>query len=845
MSSFASSNKNDNNKPSTPRQKKNVFTRLVPQTIRMLEHMPQFSNNSSSQSEEAERKALENKSKLITAYIRDDWIRKQMREKEESFSIYNNSSIFVGTFNVNGKKPTSTGIREWLNMNNKYENNDYNVALPDIYVIGFQEIVDLNAANAISETESEKRTCEWGKMLGLYLNDIGKGKDTSYELIAYKHLVGIAICIYVAGKHRNHIKNIQMVNSATGIFGVVGNKGGSSIRFRFYDSTLCFVCSHLAAHRGNVTGRNHDYASILSKTKFKEDVNNNDSENIMTSYMKDLSNSHHHDIRYRESMDEGDHKSNNSNNNSNSNEANDTFGILDHDIVIWLGDLNYRLVKAVSLEEVYKKLNVGDIQYLLKWDQLNRERREGRCFQDFEEGLISFEPSYKFIPGTSEYDNRKEKKMRVPAWCDRVLWHVRSGNDKMVHNKNGETKKMLELLTYIKNDKVLISDHKPVTAVFSMQAKTIQRDTQVTVYKEIVRTLDKWENDAMPKLEMKNREVEFKDLHYKVQKTETIVLKNIGGVRATYRFVPKLEELEFCKSWISLRPSYGMILPGESVTFEVTACLDGRTMHAFNSGRETLDDILILRFANGPDFFISIRGNMLPTCFGMSMNKLVEDSAAIRMRKTNDNNYTPKPVSVPTELWRLIDALVKVKASDVKNIFLEDGDVLECEAVREALDTGSEFNSRTSAHAFATTLLEFIGNLATPIIPLTNELADIKEDHVTPELCTVIMEKIPPVNHNVFVYIIVYLKEILEKSAINNVTAFALAEVFSRVFTYTNTYEPIEGTGNGTGNGNKKNTFVASSEVQLRPKNQKMMEINGQENMRRVMLIYLSDDYKG
>ena len=82
MSSFASSNKNDNNKPSTPRQKKNnVFTRLVPQTIRMLEHMPQFSNNSSSQSEEAERKALENKSKLITAYIRDDWIQSCCDEK--------------------------------------------------------------------------------------------------------------------------------------------------------------------------------------------------------------------------------------------------------------------------------------------------------------------------------------------------------------------------------------------------------------------------------------------------------------------------------------------------------------------------------------------------------------------------------------------------------------------------------------------------------------------------------------------------------------------------------------------------------------------------------------------
>ena len=53
------------------------------------------------------------------------------------------------------------------------------------------------------------------------------------------------------------------------------------------------------------------------------------------------------------------------------------FGILDHDIVIWLGDLNYRLVKAVSLEEVYDKLKNGDINYLLKWDQLNRKGMKG------------------------------------------------------------------------------------------------------------------------------------------------------------------------------------------------------------------------------------------------------------------------------------------------------------------------------------------------------------------------------------------------------------------------------------------------------------------------------------
>ena len=108
-----------------------------------------------------------------------------------------------------------------------------------------------------------------GRMLGLFLNDIGKATGVSYELVASKHLVGIAICVYVSTRHHKNVKDIQIVNCATGIFGVVGNKGGSSVRFRFYDSTLCFVCSHLAAHRGNVT-RNHDYATILSKTKFKD-----------------------------------------------------------------------------------------------------------------------------------------------------------------------------------------------------------------------------------------------------------------------------------------------------------------------------------------------------------------------------------------------------------------------------------------------------------------------------------------------------------------------------------------------------------------------------------------------
>jgi phosphatidylinositol-bisphosphatase len=33
-------------------------------------------------------------------------------------------------------------------------------------------------------------------------------------------------------------------------------------------------------------------------------------------------------------------------------------------------------------------------------DQLNLERKEGRAFVGFEEGVINFAPTYKYQPGT-------------------------------------------------------------------------------------------------------------------------------------------------------------------------------------------------------------------------------------------------------------------------------------------------------------------------------------------------------------------------------------------------------------------------------------------------------------
>ena len=52
--------------------------------------------------------------------------------------------------------------------------------------------------------------------------------------------------------------------AATGLLGMMGNKGGAAIRMKLMDSTLCFVCSHLAAHRENVAGRNADFHRFVN-----------------------------------------------------------------------------------------------------------------------------------------------------------------------------------------------------------------------------------------------------------------------------------------------------------------------------------------------------------------------------------------------------------------------------------------------------------------------------------------------------------------------------------------------------------------------------------------------------
>ncbi|KAI4385793.1 hypothetical protein MLD38_003787 [Melastoma candidum] len=126
--------------------------------------------------------------------------------------------------------------------------------------------------------------------------------------------------------------------------------------------------------------------------------------------------------------------------------------ILDHDRVFWFGDLNYRI--SLSYSETRKLMDRNDLDALLDKDQLKIEREAGRVFTGWKEGKIYFAPTYKYTFNSDSYigeDAKSKNKRRTPAWCDRILWR-------------GEG---VRQLWYIRGESTF-SDHRPVCAEFTV-----------------------------------------------------------------------------------------------------------------------------------------------------------------------------------------------------------------------------------------------------------------------------------------------------------------------------------------------------------------------------------------
>jgi len=221
----------------------------------------------------------------------------------------------------------------------------------------------------------------------------------------------------------------------------------------------------------------------------------------------------------------------------------------------------------------------------------------------------------------------------------------------------------------------------------------------------------------------------------------------------------------------------GLLLPEESATVNLTIRIDKLTAQLINTAKEVLDDVIVLRLEKAKDIYLHVTAEYERSCYGVSLEELVSTLQPIRSTLIPSNYQTHAEVgdaapsseakqSIPKELWRLVDALWSGGALKEKDLFTGTAIVQEVEAVREALDCGLDFPP-CAPHAIVEALITLLEALPRPVIPFDLFPMSEVEASRLPLWSRRLLETLPPISYNVFVYFLSFLREVLAASEYN------------------------------------------------------------------------------
>ena len=310
------------------------------------------------------------------------------------------SLIRITSWNVAGKDPMNGTMLDYLFDDSRRPIN----LKPDIQIVGFQEAPQYLFSDP------------WTSTLSTTLRRRG------YILFKRHKLSGILLYIFVLREIMLRARDFETESVKTGFGGLLGNKGGVSLRFSLNGNSFCATNSHLAAHQENLAQRIQDYHSILDGTKFTIDPN--------------------------------------------------TASVTTHDYSFWFGDLNFRfddIEKHEVLNIITKartaandSAKVEAISTLYNNDQLSRVKKKKVAFAEYDENPPKFMPTYKFQIGNQDF---YDSEHRTPAWTDRVLFRYHKDSRRMME---ANLKPRIEQLFYDAIPETILSDHKPIVSMFKV-----------------------------------------------------------------------------------------------------------------------------------------------------------------------------------------------------------------------------------------------------------------------------------------------------------------------------------------------------------------------------------------
>ncbi|ESO96192.1 hypothetical protein LOTGIDRAFT_116088 [Lottia gigantea] len=193
---------------------------------------------------------------------------------------------------------------------------------------------------------------------------------------------------------------------------MVKTKGAIAISLSFFGTSMLFINCHLTSDQSKKRDRILDYEKIISGLKLPK--SSRSSKDVTANF----------------------------------------------DCVYWCGDLNFRIErKKITVEQKVSEITERSIQNyddLIKADQLTHILTEGRIFHGFQEGRITFPPTYKYDVSSNQFDT--SNKSRIPSYTDRILFRSKKRNH-------------ISCLDYNSVMSVKVSDHKPVYGIYQMALK--------------------------------------------------------------------------------------------------------------------------------------------------------------------------------------------------------------------------------------------------------------------------------------------------------------------------------------------------------------------------------------
>ncbi|KZF19144.1 DNase I-like protein [Xylona heveae TC161] len=351
----------------------------------------------------------------------------------------------------------------------------------------------------------------------------------------------------------------------------------------------------------------------------------------------------------------------------------------------WCDRILYRTRRA-KLE--YEK-KVEEEEEAKKKDEEMKARGLDKVAQNDEEVLFEYNPDTDGAP--EEYDEYNEEE---DAADDGETVITKEGFEDKIHLEH-----------YVTHQRVLSSDHKPLDAVFALTYDAVVPELKARITQEVARELDRAENEGRPcitvvcdhhldqdspkKKDNDNSQpfegVDFGDVRYGQTKIRTVTIANTGRVPATFGFVDRPVEpgkpSSISPRWLRVqfdRPSdkdnsienaikQYTLEPGDVANAVLELNVDHIDMvREFNDGKQSIDDVLVLRVKDGRDHFLAIRGNWQQSSFARSLDKLVRvpEGGIRRLQHQKPEGSGSKADreqgvkwSAPRELFRLTEAI--------------------------------------------------------------------------------------------------------------------------------------------------------------------------------------------